>query len=65
MSGFDNAKVDKEFCGAGQELAPNEQEFFTVGGVRSNFLCNLGYADHTKVHPRNPRLNFDEACKIL
>jgi 3-hydroxypropanoate dehydrogenase len=65
MSGFDNAKVDEEFCGAGQELAPNEQEFFTVSGVRSNFLCNLGYADHTKVHPRNPRLNFDEACKLL
>lgn len=65
MSGFDNAKVDDEFFGTGQELAPNEQEFFTADGTRSNFLCNIGYADHTKVHPRNPRLNFDEVCKIL
>src|SRR5699024_2085002 len=65
MSGFDNAKVDDEFFGTGQELAPNEQEFFTADGIRSNFLCNIGYADHTKVHPRNPRLDFDEICKIL
>ena len=65
MSGFDNAKVDQEFFGAGKQLDPNEQEFFTAGCVRSNFLCNLGYADHSKVHPRAPRLDFDEACKIF
>jgi 3-hydroxypropanoate dehydrogenase len=65
MSGFDNAKVDDEFFACGSELEPSEQEFFTVGHVRSNFLCNLGYADHSKVYPRNPRLDFDEACRVL
>ncbi len=65
MSGFENARVDEEFFGAGKELDPSEQVFFTAGHVRSNFLCNLGYADHSRVHPRNPRLNFAEVCKIL
>ncbi len=50
MSGFDNAKVDELFF-AGTE-------------VKSNFLCNLGYGDPKGVYPRNPRLVFDEACKI-
>ena len=50
MSGFDNAKVDAEFLG---------------GSVRSNFLCNLGYGDKSKLYPRNPRLDFDEACVLL
>jgi 3-hydroxypropanoate dehydrogenase len=51
MSGFDNAKLDAEF--------------FPDGKVKSNFLCNLGYGDAAKLFPRNPRLAFDEACKIL
>lgn len=51
MSGFDNAKVDAEF--------------FTGTGIKSNFLCNLGYGDPSKVMPRNPRPTFDEACKLL
>jgi 3-hydroxypropanoate dehydrogenase len=51
MSGFDNAGVDREF--------------FPEGTVKSNFLCNIGYGDPTGVFPRNPRLSFDEACKIL
>jgi 3-hydroxypropanoate dehydrogenase len=50
MSGFDNAKVDAEF------FPPT---------VKSNFLCNLGYGDATKLFPRNPRLDFDEACQLL
>jgi 3-hydroxypropanoate dehydrogenase len=50
MSGFDNAKVDAEF--------------FPDGRYRSNFLCNLGYGDPAKLHPRLPRLAFDEACRI-
>lgn len=65
MSGFDNTKVDEEFFGACKELDPNAQEFFTAGHIRSNFLCNLGYADHSKAYPRAPRLDFDEVCKIL
>lgn len=51
MSGFDNAKLDAEF--------------FPDGRYKSNFLINLGYGDASQVHPRNPRLEFDEAAKIL
>lgn len=51
MSGFDNAKVD--------------QEFFSGESVKSNFLCNLGYGDPSSPRPRSPRLEFDEACKLL
>ena len=51
MSGFDNAKVDAEFF-AGQD-------------VKSNFLCNLGYGDPSKLFNRSPRLTFEEACKTL
>jgi 3-hydroxypropanoate dehydrogenase len=65
MSGFDNAKVDEEFFGCGKGLDPAEQEFFTAGHVRSNFLCNLGYGDRSKLYPRQPRLDFDEACRLL
>lgn len=50
MSGFDNARVDAEF--------------FADTSVRSNFLCNLGYGDASKLFPRSPRLSFDEACRI-
>ena len=51
MSGFDNAKVD--------------EAFFAGATVKSNFLCNLGYGDASKLHPRSPRLTFEEACKIV
>ena len=44
MSGFDNAKLDEEFFGAGKECEGCEQEFFPAGHVKSNFLCNLGTA---------------------
>jgi len=64
MSGFDNAKVDEEFFGAGKS-AGTEQEFFPEGHLKSNFLCNLGYGDKTKLFPRGPRLDFDEACSLL
>jgi len=57
MSGFNNAKVDEEFFSAGKEAS--------LGRVRSNFLCNLGHGDATKLMPRNPRLDFDEACQLL
>src|ERR1700716_1142600 len=65
MSGFDNAKVDEEFFGAGQPTEESEQEFFPEGHLKSNFLCNLGYGDSSKLPPRNPRLEFDEACALL
>jgi 3-hydroxypropanoate dehydrogenase len=51
LSGFDNEQLDREF--------------FPDGDVRSNFLCNLGYGDTARLHPRNPRLPFDTACKLL
>lgn len=65
MSGFDNLKVDEEFFGASNATDLDGQGFFTVGHTKSNFLCNLGYGDHQKLYPRMPRLDFDEACKIL
>jgi 3-hydroxypropanoate dehydrogenase len=57
MSGFNNAKVDEEFFSAGKETA--------LGQVKSNFLCNLGHGDAAKLFPRSPRLDFDEACRLL
>jgi len=65
MSGFDNAKLDEEFFGAGEECEGCEQEFFPSGHVKSNFLCNLGYGDAIKLFPRGPRLEFSEACSLL
>ena len=50
IGGFDNAKVDAAFF-------PNET-------WRSNFLVNLGYGNRDGLYPRNPRLDFDEACRI-
>jgi 3-hydroxypropanoate dehydrogenase len=51
MSGFDNAKVDAEF--------------FPDGRIKSNFLCNVGHGDPSKVMPKLPRLDFEEACTLL
>jgi 3-hydroxypropanoate dehydrogenase len=65
MSGFDNAKVDEEFFGLGRECEGCDQEFFPEGHVKSNFLCNLGYGDRSKLFPRSPRLAFEEACTLL
>ncbi len=65
MSGFDNAKVDEEFFPPppGSEEAMDEVK--PAGRLRSNFLCNLGYGDPTGLHPRGPRLEFEEACRLL
>lgn len=65
LSGFDNAKIDEEFFNAGRECEGCDQEFFPEGHVRSNFLCNLGYGDPSKLLPRSPRLKFEEACTLL
>jgi 3-hydroxypropanoate dehydrogenase len=51
MSGFDQQKVNAEF--------------FPDGKWKANFLCNIGYGDPSKLFPRNPRLSFDEACRVL
>jgi 3-hydroxypropanoate dehydrogenase len=64
MSGFDQAKVDHEFFPAEQH--PDFMyEYFPDSHIKTNFLCNLGYGDPAKLHPRSPRLSFDEACKLL
>jgi 3-hydroxypropanoate dehydrogenase len=51
MSGFDDNAVDREF--------------FPSGKIKSNFLCNLGYGDPARLHPRCPRFTFDEVCSII
>jgi 3-hydroxypropanoate dehydrogenase len=51
MSGFDAGKVN--------------EEFFADGKWRVNFVCNLGHGNRDALRPRNPRLQFDEACRIL
>ena len=66
MSGFDNAKVDREFFPpAAPWTGARHGEFIAAGAVKSNFLCNLGYGDSSKLHPRGPRLDFGEACQLL
>ncbi|MCX8506307.1 MAG: malonic semialdehyde reductase [Alphaproteobacteria bacterium] len=52
MSGFNNDAVD--------------QAFFAGTSWKSNFLINMGYGgDPSKIYPRNPRLDFAEACKVV
>ena len=65
LSGFDHSKVDEEFFAAGKPCAGCEQEFFAEAHVKSNFLCNVGYGDPSKLFPRLPRLDFNEACLLL
>ncbi|MNC96814.1 putative malonic semialdehyde reductase RutE [compost metagenome] len=48
MSGFNNEIVDKAF--------------FPDGRFKSNFLCNIGYGDPSKLFNRSPRLDFEDAC---
>jgi 3-hydroxypropanoate dehydrogenase len=50
MSGFDNAIVDKNF--------------FPDGRFKTNFLCNIGYGDESKIFARSPRFNFEDACTL-
>ncbi|WP_434301545.1 malonic semialdehyde reductase [Corallococcus exiguus] len=50
MGGFDKAKVD--------------EAFLQGTGWKSNILINLGYGDPAKLFPRNPRLSFEDACRM-
>ena len=50
MSGFDNDGVDKEF--------------FAGTKIKSNFILSLGYGSDEHLHPRNPRLSFEEAGRF-
>lgn len=50
MSGFSNDVVD--------------EEFFAGTTLKSNFLCNLGYADETALFQKLPRFEFDQVCSF-
>jgi 3-hydroxypropanoate dehydrogenase len=50
MSGFDAAKVDAAF--------------WAGTSVKTNFVCNLGHGDTTKLFARSPRLAFEDVCRI-
>jgi len=50
MSGVDFDKLDATF--------------FPEGNTKSIFICALGYGDRDRLHPRGPRLEFAEACRI-
>ncbi len=54
-------------CGpiSGVDLHEVDKALFPDGKWKTNFLINLGYIDQSKTYPRNPRLPFNEACKIL
>ena len=51
MSGFDNAGVDAEF--------------FAGTNIKSNFIASIGYGTEDGLFPRSPRLDFEEAAKII
>lgn len=51
MSGFDAEKINVEF--------------FADGRWQANFICTLGYGNKSALHPRNPRLSFEEGCTVV
>jgi 3-hydroxypropanoate dehydrogenase len=51
MSGFDADKVN--------------EAFLPDGRWRANFICALGYGQEDSLFPRNPRLDFEDACRIV
>lgn len=50
MSGFNATKIN--------------ETFFPDSKISINFICALGYGDHSQLFPRSPRLSFTEACRI-
>jgi 3-hydroxypropanoate dehydrogenase len=55
MNGFRRDGVDREFFADDPVMK----------SWRSNFLVNIGHGDDTRLRPRAPRLDFDEACRIV
>jgi 3-hydroxypropanoate dehydrogenase len=51
MSGFSNEIVD--------------EEFFAGTSLRSNFLCNIGYADEAALFQKLPRFPFEKVCSFV
>ena len=50
ISGFSNEIVDREF--------------FSDTTLKSNFLCNIGYADETALFQRLPRFDLEDVCQF-
>ena len=42
-----------------------DAEFFAGTTVKSHMVCCLGHADVSRQRPRNPRLTFDDACRLV
>jgi 3-hydroxypropanoate dehydrogenase len=51
MSGFKHEAVDTAF--------------FAGTRIKSNFICSVGYGSEEGVFPRNPRLSFEEAGRVV
>ena len=51
MSGFDADKLDAAF--------------WAGTAVKTNFICTLGHGNPDKVFVRNPRLAFEDACRLV
>jgi len=47
------------------DLDAIDKEFFQGTTWHANFVCALGYGDRGQLHPRLPRLDFEEAVTIL
>jgi 3-hydroxypropanoate dehydrogenase len=54
-------------CGpmSGFKAEATDAEFFPDGRWKSNFLFTLGYGKREELFPRNPRLDYEEACLEL
>ena len=42
-----------------------DELFFGGTRIKSNFICNIGYADISKMYRKFDRFAFDEVCEIL
>lgn len=51
MTGFDADKMNTTFFGDGK--------------IKINMICAIGHGDASKIFPRSPRLEFEEACEII
>lgn len=53
-------------CGpmSGIDAATIDAAFWAGTSVKTNFVCNLGHGDASKLFSRSPRLSFEEACQI-
>jgi 3-hydroxypropanoate dehydrogenase len=50
---------------AQRNAAKVDAEFFPDGRYQTDFLCNIGYGDPSKIMQRQPRHPFERACQLL